>query len=136
MLCCSSIASADNFVTYSNSVQQNATDFIDWTQLGPDVTISQMGIPSPRRWSLRLSTQRWLETPMPDFLRVDAGLGWINSHFTLGESLVWTGKSQIIGSGGPLKTALASPAGSVGFGIEPNSFGPFTVMRHQLLSGR
>ena len=128
MVCCATFASADNFVTYATRAQQNPTDFIDWTQLGPDVTISQMGIPSPSPVVTSLGHSAMVgNTNGGDFLRVDAGLGWINSHFALGESLVWTGNSQIVGSGGPLKIALASPAGSVGFGIEPNSFGPFTV---------
>jgi PEP-CTERM motif len=128
VLCCTSIASADNFVTYATRAQQNATDFIDWTQLGLDVTITQMGIPSPSPVVTSLGHSAMVgNINGGDFLRVDAGMGWINSHFALGQSLVWTGNSQVVGSGGPFKITLASPAGSVGFGIEPNSFGPFTV---------
>jgi len=44
VLCFASLASADSFVFYGGRAAQNPTDFIDWTQLGPDSTIS--GTPS------------------------------------------------------------------------------------------
>ena len=128
MLCCAGVAYADNFVTYSSSAQQNPTDFIDWSQLGPDDTISGVTIPTPSPVLTAAGNLGLVgNTNLGNFLRVDAGLGWINSHFALGQHLVWTGNSNIVGSGGPFEIALATPVGSVGFGIEPNWFGPFTV---------
>ncbi len=128
MLCCAGVAYADNFVTYSSSAQQNPTDFIDWSQLGLDDTISGLTIPSPSPVLTAAGNPGLVgNTNLGDFLRVDVGLGWINSLFALGQHLVWTGNSNVVGSGGPFEIALAVPVGSVGFGIEPNSFGPYTV---------
>ncbi len=118
VLCLGTFASADNFVTFPDRASQNPTDIIDWSQLGPEGT--------------------FLSTPQPvstfagnfalvgnigggDFLRLDAGSGWTESQFDYLETLVYNE------AGGPFAIELGNPVSSVGFGIEPDGFGPFTA---------
>ena len=128
VLCFASFASADSFITYSSRAQQNPTDFIDWTQLGPDFLISGTTIPTPAAVSTfggNLALVGNLNGG--DFLRLDEGLGW-GGNFDYGESLVWTGNPNLgFGGGGPFGIQLLNPVGSVGFGIQADVAGPFVA---------
>jgi hypothetical protein len=128
VLCFASFASADTFVTYTSRAQQNPTDFIDWSQLGPDFLISGTTIPTP---ALVSSFQGNLalvgNLNGGDFLRVDEGTGW-GGNFDYGENLVWTGNANFgIGGGGPFGIQLFAPVASVGFGIQADLYGLFTA---------
>ena len=128
VLCLGTFASADNFVTYATRAAQNPTDIIDWTQLGPDFSISGTTLPSPSLVSsfggnLALAG----DINGGDFLRLDEGISW-SGNFDFGESLVWTGNPNFgIGGGGPFAIVLQHPVQSVGFGIQTDLFGPFTA---------
>ena len=128
LLCFGALANADSFTTYATRAQQNPDDFIDWTQLGPDFTISGTTIPSPQVVSTfngNLATVGNITGG--DFLRVDQGLGWGGS-FDNGEALIWTGNPNFgLGGFGPFSVALQQPVASVGFGIEADEIAPFTA---------
>ena len=128
VLCFASFASADTFVTYSTRAAQNPTDFIDWSQLGPDFLISGTTIPTPALVSSFAGNFALVgNLNGGDFLRLDEGIGW-GGNFDYGENLVWTGNANLgIGGGGPFGIQLEFPAGSVGFGIQTDAYGPFTA---------
>jgi PEP-CTERM motif len=111
-------ASADNFVVYPDRASQNPTDIIDWSQLGPEFT--------------DLTTPQYVSTFAGNlaavgnlgggnFMRLDVGSGWTQSQFDYLETIVWNE------AGGPFAIELLNPVSSVGFGIEPDGFGPFTA---------
>jgi hypothetical protein len=125
-LCLPALAYADGFTVYATRADQNPTDILDWTQLGPDST--------------QLTTPQLVTTfngnvgltgniNGGDFFRLDEGLGWGGS-FDYGESLVWTGNPNFgpgNGGGGPFALVLGNPVGSFGFGIETDFGGAFTA---------
>jgi hypothetical protein len=126
VLCFASFASADSFITFGNRASQGATDFIDWSQLGPDILISGVTIPTPAFVSTFAGNAALVGNANGgDFVRVDQGLGW-GGNFDYGENLVWTGNANFgIGGGGPFVIAMLNPVGSIGFGIQADAFGLF-----------
>jgi hypothetical protein len=128
LLCLATFASADSFVTFSSRAAQNPTDFIDWSQLGPDFLISGTTIPTPALVSSFGGNLALVgNTNGGDFLRLDEGLGWAG-NFDYGENLVWTGNANFgLGGGGPFAIVLQNPAASIGFGIQADLYAPFTA---------
>jgi hypothetical protein len=128
LLCLGTFASADNFITFASRAAQNPTDFIDWSQLGPDFLISGTTIPTPALVTSFAGNAALVgNTNGGDFVRVDEGLGW-GGNFDFGENLVWTGNANFgIGGGGPFAMVLSNPVNSIGFGIQADLFGPFTA---------
>ena len=128
VLCLGTFASADNYSAFGNRAAQNATDIIDWTQLGPDFSISGTTIPTPALVASFAGNLALVgNINGGDFVRVDQGLSW-NGNFDFGESLVWTGNSNFGGGGGgPFLIEMANPVQSIGIGIMADLFGPFTA---------
>ncbi len=129
VLCLGTFASADSFVTYATRADQNPTDIIDWTQLGPDFAYTGTTIPSPSLVSSFNGNLALVgNTNGGDFLRLDEGTSFVG-NFDYGESLVWTGNPLYygIGGGGPFAIVLQNPVASIGFGIQADLFGPFTA---------
>lgn len=130
VLCFASLASADSFVFYGGRAAQNPTDFIDWTQLGPDYTFSGTPLSTPRLVSTFSGNFALAgNTNGGDFFRVDEGTGW-TGNFDFGENLVWTGNPNFgFGGGGPFRIVLAdsNPASSIGIGIQTDLYGAFAA---------
>ncbi|HZD31107.1 MAG TPA: PEP-CTERM sorting domain-containing protein [Candidatus Angelobacter sp.] len=126
VLCLGSLASADSFYLYSSRV--GSTDFIDWTQLGPDYTVSGATIPTPAFVGTAAGNFALVgNTNGGDFLRSDSGISF-SGNFGNGENLVWTGNPLLgLGGGGPLAIELFYPVGAVMFGIQADESGPFTA---------
>jgi hypothetical protein len=126
VLCFASFASADSFITFGNRASQGATDFIDWSQLGPDFLISGVTIPTPAFVSTFAGNAALVGNANGgDFFRLDEGLGW-SGNFDYGENLVWTGNPNFgLGGGGPFVIEMLNPVGSIGFGIQADLNGPF-----------
>ncbi len=115
------LANADTFTVYATSAAQNASDFIQWSQLGPAVT--QFGTPQfVFTGDGNLAVVGNID--FSPFVRVDQGNGW-NGNFANGENLVWTGNANGLGGEGPFALVLQTPALSFGFGIETAQTGPF-----------
>jgi hypothetical protein len=127
VMCFTALAGADNFAVFQNIYQQNPTDIIDWTQLGPDFLISCTTIPTPALVNTFNGNLALVgNTNGGDFVRVDEGLGW-GGGFDYGQSLVWTGNPNFgLGGGGPFAIVFASPVGSISFNIEADLIAPFT----------
>ena len=128
VLCFATFASADTFVTYATRAQQNPTDIIDWSQLGPDVAFTGTSIPTPALVSTFAGNSALVgNINGGDFFRVDEGTSWLG-NFDLFQTLVWTGNANFgVGGGGPFAIQLLNPVGTVGFGIQTDLFGPFTA---------
>lgn len=124
VLCLGTFASADSFYSFSSRAQQNPTDIIDWTQLGPSGNF----VNTPALVSTFAGNSALVGNANGgQFIRVDSGNGW-NGNFDYGESLVWTGNPNFgIGGGGPFVIEFAAPVGSIGFGIQADLYGPFTA---------
>jgi PEP-CTERM motif len=112
------LARADSFTTFPNRAAQNPTDFIDWSQLGPDGT--ELGTPqlvSSFNGNLALVGN----FDFSNFFRVDEGTSWIG-NFDYGENLIASGPGNNV----PMLLVLQNPVGSVGFAIQADVYGPFT----------
>ena len=122
------LANADTVVVFGSRADQNPTDIIDWTQLGPALT----SLTTPQfvtTFSGNLALAGNINGN--NFLRVDEGNGW-TGNFDFGESLVWTcaGSSSAGSSSagpGPFALVLQNPVGSFGFSIQTDEYGPFAV---------
>jgi hypothetical protein len=128
-----SLASADTFVPIYSRALQNPTDFIDWTQLGPDGAYFAPPVnnilPTPQLVTTFAGNQALVgNLGGAPFVRVDEGVSWV-SNFDWGESLVWTGTGDAtLGAGpGPFGIQLANPVGTVGFSIQTDLYGPFSA---------
>jgi hypothetical protein len=117
-------ARADRFAIIHSRAAQQPSDFIDWTQLGPDSTI----VTSPQ--VVTTFNGRSVTVGNGDssnFYVLTEGYSWIG-NFDYGESLVWNfgfGVSAPLRA--PFRMQLSSGVGSFGFSIQSNNYGAFTA---------
>ena len=135
VLCFASFASADNFVIYGSRAAQNPTDFFDWSQIAAPGTI----VSSPQSVTSFSGSNTALVGNIDGspFVTVqeDGGNTWLGS-FDFGESLLWTGNSNLGFAGlGPMAVAFANPVWSFGFAIQADFYGPFDAFVVALDSG-
>lgn len=119
-VCISVIANADAFTTFATRADQNPTDIIDWSQLGPAFT----SLSAPVSFTSFNGLNGTITTPN-SLERVDqnvgnTNLGW-NGNFDSGENLIWQ-----LGNGN-LTINFASGVSTVGFAIQGDAFGAYTA---------
>jgi hypothetical protein len=118
------VARADRFTTIGSRAAQHPSDFIDWTQIGPDSTT----VTSPQ--IVTTFNGRSVSVGNRDssnFYILTEGLSWIG-NFDYGESLVWNfGYAVSAPLRAPFRMELSSGVGSFGFSIQSNNYGAFTA---------
>ena len=121
VLCCSTLAGADNVVYFGQRFQQQADDLFDWGQF-PETSL----LPSPSIAVSVNGNSMTFGNLRGDTVRVNEGTTWIGS-FDYGESLLWTGNPDLVsGTGlGPLRFTFANPVASVGFTLQSDNLGTF-----------
>ena len=125
VLCLTTFASADTYITSGCRACGFTTDVIDWGQLGPPLTF----VNTPALVFSLGGTNAALvgNANLGQFITMQSGITW-NGNFDYGENLVWTGNPNFgIGSGGPFVIELANSVGGIGFGIQADFYGPFVA---------
>ncbi|MBS1854785.1 MAG: PEP-CTERM sorting domain-containing protein [Acidobacteria bacterium] len=93
-----------------------ATDYVDWGQLGPDLT----DVPGPFSAASNLSAALNVANGTLDFWSVQQGNSW-GGNFTTGDNLLYDV------NGGAVTIAFANPISAFGTQFQSLDNGPFTI---------
>ncbi|MBV9303612.1 MAG: choice-of-anchor D domain-containing protein [Acidobacteriaceae bacterium] len=119
-------ASADSLTLVTSQSAQNATDFVNWSQLGADGTVVQasFNVTSTKGNSVSVS----LAGPNSIVSVVCGGspCSWTGSGFPAQDALLWTSDAAN-GGNGPVALTFTNPVAGAGALIQTDTPGQFTA---------